>query len=122
MALKEIIPRDKPLKITGVIRIEGEEERFIGPGRIELLEGIRETGSISKAAKKMNMSYKKAWDMIQSMNRQTLKPIVLTQTGGEKGGGTRVSPEGIELIVAFRKLQAEVQASWDKQLAIFLNS
>ncbi|MFN3783494.1 MAG: winged helix-turn-helix domain-containing protein [Spirosomataceae bacterium] len=122
MALKEIIPRDKPLKITGVIRIEGEEERFIGPGRIELLEGIRETGSISKAAKKMNMSYKKAWDMIQSMNRQTIKPIVLTQTGGEKGGGTRVSPEGIELIVAFRKLQAEVQASWDKQLAIFLNS
>lgn len=122
MALKEIIPRDKPLKITGVIRIEGEEERFIGPGRIELLEGIRETGSISKAAKKMNMSYKKAWDMIQSMNRQTLKPIVITQTGGEKGGGTRVSPEGIELIVAFRKLQAEVQASWDKQLAIFLNS
>lgn len=122
MALKEIIPRDKPLKITGVIRIEGEEERFIGPGRIELLEGIRETGSISKAAKKMNMSYKKAWDMIQSMNRQTTKPIVLTQTGGEKGGGTRVSPEGIELIVAFRKLQAEVQASWDKQLAIFLNS
>lgn len=122
MALKEIIPRDKPLKITGVIRIEGEEERFIGPGRIELLEGIRETGSISKAAKKMNMSYKKAWDMIQSMNRQTLKPIVITQTGGEKGGGTRVSPEVIELIVAFRKLQAEVQASWDKQLAIFLNS
>lgn len=122
MALKEIIPSNKQLKITGIIRIEGEEERFIGPGRIELLEGIRETGSISKAAKKMNMSYKKAWDMIQSMNRQTLKPIVITQTGGEKGGGTRVSPEGIELIVAFRKLQAEVQASWDKQLAIFLNS
>lgn len=122
MALKEIIPSNKQLKITGVIRIEGEEERFIGPGRIELLERIVETGSINQAAKKMNMSYKKAWDMIQSINRQTTKPIVLTQAGGEKGGGTRVSPEGKELIVAFRKLQAEIQESWDKQLAIFLNS
>ncbi len=122
MALKEIIPSNKQLKITGIIRIEGEEERFIGPGRIELLEGIVETGSISQAAKKMNMSYKKAWDMIQSMNRQTTKPIVIAQAGGEKGGGTQVSPEGKELIIAFRKLQAEVQESWDKQLAIFLNS
>lgn len=122
MAVKEIIPTNKQLKITGIIRIEGEEERFIGPGRVELLELIIETGSISQAAKKMNMSYKKAWDMIQSMNRQTTKPIVLTHTGGEKGGGTWVSPEGKELIAAFRKLQTEIQESWDKQLAIFLNS
>ena len=122
MAIKDIIPPGKQLKITGIIRIESEEGRFLGPGRIELLEQIMATGSISQAAKKMNMSYKKAWDMIQSMNSLTTKPIVITQTGGEKGGGTQVSSEGKELIVAFRKLQSDFQQSCESQLALFLNA
>lgn len=104
-----------------MIRIESEDDRFLGPGRIELLERIIETGSISQAAKQMGMSYKKAWDLINSMNQQTQKPIVITQTGGEKGGGTIVTDEGRQLIVAFRNLYDEFQQSFETKLQTFMN-
>lgn len=109
-------------RITGMLRIESEDDRFLGPGRIELLENIIETGSISQAAKQMGMSYKKAWDLINSINRHTRNPIVITQIGGEKGGGAIVTDEGKQLIVAFKKLHQEFQKSFDERLQTFLES
>ena len=70
----------------GRLWIEGKKGTFLGHGRIVLLERIREYGSISRAAKSMEMSYHHAWDLVDSMNRQTTKPLVEKGTGG-KGGG-----------------------------------
>lgn len=122
MPIKDLLKPEKVFRITGMLRIESEDDRFLGPGRLELLENIIETGSISQAAKQMGMSYKKAWDLVNSMNQHTIKPIVSTQTGGEKGGGTIVTDEGKVLIAAFKKLHEEFQASFTEKLVTFLES
>lgn len=85
--------------------IETPQGRFLGKGRVELLEKIIEHGSISKAAKAMGMTYKKAWDLISSMNSQSVKPLVLTQTGGGGGGGAVVTEEGKLAIALFKGLR-----------------
>ncbi len=120
MPVKDILKPGKKFQITGMLRVETENERFFGPGRLQLLENIEKTGSISKAAKEMGMSYKKAWEMIQSMNGQTLRPLVETHAGGEKGGGTIVTKEGKLLMESFKKLYSDFQISLEEKLNNFL--
>ncbi len=122
MLIKDILKPEKTFRVTGMLRIESEDNRFLGPGRLELLDNIIETGSISQAAKQMGMSYKKAWDLVNSINQHTIKPIIITQTGGEKGGGTIVTEEGKQLIAAFKKLHEEFQQSFDEKMNMFLHS
>jgi molybdate transport system regulatory protein len=69
-----------------------------------------EYGSIAKAAAAMEMSYKRAWDLISSVNNQARIPLVLTQTGGKKGGGTVVTEAGKQAIADYKALQARFQA------------
>src|SRR5262245_60375754 len=87
-SVKSILNRKFSYKISGRLWIECEGEGFFGPGRVELLQKIEKTGSINKAAKEMGMSYKKAWEMINALNIQADSPLVITQAGGEKGGGS----------------------------------
>jgi len=110
--MKTLLPTNKDVCVKGTIWIENHDgsERFLGKGRIQLLELIIEHGSISKAAKAMEMSYKRAWDLITSMNTQATKPFVITQVGGKSGGGTIVTPEGLQAIEAYKSLQARFQA------------
>lgn len=121
MSIKDLLKPDKTFRLTGMLRIVSDDDRFLGPGRLELLERIHETGSISQAAKQMGMSYKKAWDMVNSMNQHTQKPVVSTQTGGEKGGGAVLTEEGKRLMAAFKKLQDEFQASLEEKMKAFLS-
>lgn len=95
--------------LKGHIWIEGGDGTFLGYGRIALLERIREYGSITKAAKALEIPYRKAWMLIDSMNRQALKPFVITTAGGRKGGGTSVTPEGERAIAAFWKIHDKFQ-------------
>lgn len=97
------------LRINGRIWLEADD-RFFGIGRMELLEHIRDTGSINQAAKAMKMSYKRAWELVQSMNTQADKPLVITQTGGEKGGGAIVTEEGLKYLNYYHDLQRRFQA------------
>ncbi len=85
--------------------IEKEGKPFLGQGRVRLLEEIKTSGSISKAANKLNMSYKKAWHLIESMNQLSTKPLVVKETGGKNGGGTKLTMEGNKAIDQFRKLE-----------------
>jgi molybdate transport system regulatory protein len=87
-----------------------DSERFWGPGRVELLERIDQTGSLSQAAKQMGMSYKKAWEMITALNTQTERPLVHLQAGGEKGGGSTITGEAKELIAFHRQLRERFTA------------
>jgi molybdate transport system regulatory protein len=85
----------------GRLWIEGKEGTFLGYGRIVLLERIREYGSINQAAKSMEMSYRHAWDLVDSMNRQAVKPLVETATGGKGGGGAKLTKYGERMIEHF---------------------
>ncbi|MDF3837464.1 winged helix-turn-helix domain-containing protein [Cupriavidus basilensis] len=81
----------------------------IGPGKVALLEAIRECGSISAAAKRLEMSYKRAWDLLNEINRSLQQPAVDSEHGGAQGGGTVLTPVGEEVIRLYRS--AELRAA-----------
>ena len=89
------------------LNIDGES--FAGSGRIQLLEQVALTGSISAAARAMQMSYKAAWDAIDAMNNLAAQPLVLRQAGGAHGGGTVLTPYGMQVVDQFRQAEAEHQ-------------
>lgn len=93
--------------LRGRIWIDGKEGTFLGYGRIVLLEMIREHGSIAKAAKSMEMSYRHAWELVDSMNRQARKPLVELSTGGKGGGGAKLTEDGEKAIKLFWKFYAD---------------
>lgn len=90
--------------IGGRIWIEKDGETYIGYGRVILLERIKKYGSIAMAARSMDMSYRHAWELLESMNRLSRKRLVETQTGGRGGGGATVTEEGEEAIELFWSL------------------
>jgi len=104
--------------LRGHIWIEGSEGTFLGYGRVALLERIQEFGSITEAAKSLEIPYRKAWLLIDSMNRQVPKPYVITSAGGRKGGGTMVTPEGEDAIAQFWKIHKEFQKFIKSQTAL----
>jgi molybdate transport system regulatory protein len=93
----------------GRIWIDGPEGTFLGYGRIILLERIHEYGSITKAARSMAMSYRHAWELVDSMNRQSIRPFVEAVTGGRGGGGARLTQDGESAIRLFWKFYADLQ-------------
>lgn len=109
-SIKHIFKNDVTVKVNGSLWFESSGKHFFGPGPVELLEHIAETGSINEAAKAMKMSYKKAWELVNALNAQTVNPVVIPRTGGEKGGGSTVTDEAIELIKYHRRLRERFAA------------
>ena len=103
--MHELFAENQVFQANGRLWIEGPTDRFLGIGRLELLERIRATGSISRAAKEMQMSYKKAWDLVASMNAQARQPLVSTQAGGSHGGGAALTPAGEQAVAEFQAMQ-----------------
>lgn len=89
-------------KVQFRMRIYREEGIAIGPGKIALLEAIAETGSISAAARQMAMSYRRAWVLVDEMNKALKSPAVSTAAGGSHGGGTALSAVGQALVKHYR--------------------
>jgi molybdate transport system regulatory protein len=102
--VKHILKKGK-YKVNGSLWIEGDGTRFWGPGPVELLGHIDATGSINQAAQKMGMSYKKAWEIVNRLNGMATNPMVITATGGEKGGGSSISAEAKEMITYHKELR-----------------
>jgi molybdate transport system regulatory protein len=113
--IKDILIKNLHTKVNGSLWLESDNGRFFGPGPVELLERIAGTGSISTAAKEMGMSYKKAWGLINALNTQTNTPLVIPQAGGEKGGGSTITSEAIELIKYHRLLRKRFAAFLEKE-------
>ena len=103
-------------KIRNRIWIDGSKGTFLGNGRIQLLKKINETGSINDAAKELNMSYRKAWSLLDSMNKEAPEPYVLKSTGGQGGGGTEVTEAGKKAIAGFDALNDKCQHFLEKEL------
>ncbi|MDY0120856.1 MAG: TOBE domain-containing protein [Sulfurimonas sp.] len=93
--------------IDGRLWLRKSEHSFLGKGRIELLEQIERTGSISKAAKAMKMAYKAAWDSLDAMNNLAEEPLVDKSTGGKGGGGTKLTPYAKQLIETYKVIHEE---------------
>lgn len=81
----------------------------IGPGKIALLEQVRATGSISGAGRALGMSYRRAWDLLDTMAPLFREPLVRASVGGRAGGGTELTPLGSELVARYRAMEAEVR-------------
>ena len=101
------------------LRIVRREKIALGPGKVELLALIEDTGSLSQAAKRMDMSYMKVWLLVQ-----TMKPLVETTRGGQNRGGAKLTETGRKALALYRKMQRDClrasQSSW-KQLRRLLN-
>ena len=87
------------------LRVIKGNRRAIGPGKIALLEAIRDTGSISAAARKLRMSYRRAWLLADDLNRRMPKAVVEAVPGGKHGGGTTLSPTGHKLVGLYRDIE-----------------
>ena len=91
----------------------------LGPGKVDLLEAIAETGSISAAARTMGMSYRRAWLLVDTMNRCFHGNLVTKATGGRGGGGTKVTPMGLDVLRRYRDMEAKAEASVRDEVAAF---
>ena len=80
----------------------------MGPGKADLLEAIRQHGSISAAGRALDMSYRRAWLLVDTMNRCWAQPLVEATPGGGEGRGTRLTATGLEILAAYRALEAAI--------------
>lgn len=101
------------------LRIDLAPGTAIGPGKIELLEAIDATGSLSEAARSLGMSYRRAWLLLDSLNKSFASPLATASVGGRGGGGVQVTPLGAELVKRFRRLEASVDRLASEQFAEF---
>jgi molybdate transport system regulatory protein len=90
---------------TLTIRIDFGAAGFLGPGKIALMELISRHGSISAAGREMGMSYRRAWLLVDEINRIFREPLVETQMGGSGGGGARLSALGRDVVDRYRAIQ-----------------
>jgi molybdate transport system regulatory protein len=105
----------KPLPSLS-LRIDLDPEGRIGPGKIELLEQIHACGSISAAGRAMEMSYKRAWDLVDEINQICGQAAVKRQTGGKHGGGATLTPFGESLVARYRRIERVAEAAAHKDL------
>ncbi len=92
------------------VRVARGVDIAVGPGKMELLEAIRDAGSISGGARRMGMSYRRAWMLVETMNSCFVEPLVVTATGGRSGGGARLTPRGEEVLRIYAAMMTEVEA------------
>lgn len=83
----------------------------MGPGKAALVEAIDRTGSISGAAREMGMSYRRAWELVETMNRCFREPLVQTSTGGRGGGGAKVTAFGRDVVARYRRMEGKAARS-----------
>src|SRR6476469_2661649 len=89
------------------LRIRRGDDIAVGPGKIELLEAIDASGSITAAARSLGMSYRRAWLLVDTMNRCFRTPLVEAEAGGKRGGGARLTRLGAEVIERYRRIERD---------------
>lgn len=100
-------------------RLMLDNEIAFGPGKADLLNAIQSTGSISAAGKHLGMSYRRAWLLVDAMNRCFQQPLVETATGGTQGGGARLTPLGLDVIARYQQLQHDIHTLGEKHFPEF---
>ena len=93
------------------LRVLGKRAPAMGPGKAELIERIAATGSISAAARAMGMSYRRAWQLVEALNKDYREPVISTAIGGTRGGGAVVTPFGKRVVAQFRAMEDRASAA-----------
>ncbi|MBP0614164.1 winged helix-turn-helix domain-containing protein [Jiella mangrovi] len=93
------------------LRLSLSDELSIGPGKARLLEAIEETGSIAAAGRQLAMSYKRAWTLVEELNRAFREPLVTSARGGSTGGGASLTPTGRMVLATYRRIEARAEAA-----------
>jgi molybdate transport system regulatory protein len=101
------------------LRIAFGEGIRLGPGKAELLEAIGDTGSISAAGRRMGMSYRRAWVLVDEVNRLFKRPVVIASAGGANGGGAQLTDFGRALVGAYRRIEARTLQAMREELSPF---
>jgi molybdate transport system regulatory protein len=99
------MPKTVEKTIRPRFRVLYGEEIALGPGKIDLLEQIEQTGSIAEAAKQLDMSYMRAWSLIKTMERCFKQPLVQSSRGGNEHGGARLTDAGLEILKIYREME-----------------
>lgn len=102
------------------IRILFRKAIAMGPGKAALLEAIDRTGSISAAARDLEMSYRRAWLLVDTMNQCFKQPLVSTETGGQRGGGAHITEFGHDVLRRYLEMEAKAAASVEGEMAQFV--
>ena len=102
------------------LRVTSGETIAIGPGKIDLLEAIVETRSITAAAKSIGMSYRRAWILVDQINACLRQPAVASAKGGERGGGSRLTAVGEDLVARYRRIEARAAEACADDVAALL--
>ena len=95
------------------LRVKFSDDFYMGPGRADLMQGIAETGSITAAGKRMDMSYKRAWSLVQALNEGFGAPLVEASRGGAAQGGAHLTAEGQFVLERYRAMQAAARQAID---------
>ena len=103
------------------LRITSGEAIAVGPGKIALLEAIAETGSITAAAKSLEMSYRRAWMLLDDLNRSLKKPAVDSAKGGQHGGGSEITDVGRQVIELYRRIEVDAALACKADLTRLVN-
>ena len=99
------------------LRVHLDDEAFLGPGKADLLEGIAATGSIAAGGRRLGMSYKRAWMLVETLNGYFAGPLVVAATGGKAGGGAQLTKLGQDVLDRYRAMLAASEAACAKDIA-----
>lgn len=102
-----------------LLRVLAESDPAMGPGKARLVALIEATGSISAAAREMGMSYRRAWQLVEALNKSFTRPVIVTAVGGKRGGGATVTAFGRELVDAYRKMEEKAASAIASDLRRF---
>ncbi|WP_092797673.1 MULTISPECIES: winged helix-turn-helix domain-containing protein [unclassified Janthinobacterium] len=105
-------------RIALKLRLYRGDDVAMGPGKADLLAAIHQTGSISGAARSMDMSYRRAWTLVDVMNRNFREPLVRSAVGGSRGGGAQLTAAGARVLARYRAMEAAALATAQAQLAL----
>ena len=108
--------KPRPRELSLHLRIMFGRDIAIGPGKADLLEGIEQTGSIAAAGRQMQMSYKRAWYLLDTLNRCFQDPLVQTRKGGRGAGGTTLTPMGRKVLALYRSIETRARRGAEREL------
>jgi molybdate transport system regulatory protein len=112
-----------PAGIVGIrLRVDVSPDCSIGPGKVALLEQIERSGSLSQAARILKMSYRRAWLLLEDLNRTLGQPVTTANVGGAGGGGAHITPFGRQVVTAFREIERAATGAAGQQLAWLMQS
>ena len=98
------------------IRLVFGPDEMMGPGKAELLERIQRAGSIAAAGREMGMSYKRAWQLVETLNAMFRSPLVERSRGGAKGGGAQITETGLAVLEEYRAIELKARAAGDPHI------